>query len=1097
MMMKRFIYLGVLSVVLCMAEMPVHAQSKAASVPYICGFEAEDDMSVWELNPHANIAPGADAWMVGSYTHSAGYNSLYISSDGTTPVYGTKKNIRIAYLRVKFPETGKQQNYNMSFDWKGGGDDNTHLRILACPEQFLTDISKRGNGYYIDDIVSDTKGVLAKSIADKTLSMTTDGKNVLPYLAGSQEWKNVYLKDEIKVSSGNAKLVFAIVFIWINDNASAQTGNAICIDNLMVGSATEAKPKNLAVQSNCDDSTIVISWESASKEFSVEWAKEGTATWRRADGLLDGYPDYTHQANNCSYTVHLRNDIEGSYNVRVRGVNGKDTSMYTVKNSALVYCPYNHCINYFDIDPSVNPTVTCTYGHREGASSYNETPYSNLGIIDFGPASEDSRHTLHTDPTELDPRTDTMLHTVPKGAIGAVRLGNWKSSYEAESMSFDLHVDATMSILIVKYAIVLQKPGEGCGDPEFKMEILDEQGTPLSTDDLCGIPNFTYKKAANDPTWHRTKKEDVVWKDWTTVGVSLQQYIGQNLKVRFTSIDCGAGGHYGYGYFTLDCASANIETENCGADANIVCNAPEGFSYEWRDETGKIISSEKKLDVDAGMHTYTCKVSFIDDPDCYFEVSTVSAPRFPVPSYICDTIYENCEVKLKFHSTSHVMNKYEGFEKHTTESTNENYWVITRKSDGKVTESHNWDYVYNCYLEGEYPPENGDTIIVACTTYLGIENACDSTVYDTIPILNFMPRDSVIRYTTCANEPFYFNGEWRNIDSTYVAITPNFAGCDSVATLYLTVYDLPEDTQLKDSICSDDFYRVGPYSYNTTGIHTSFLKDVHGCDSIVVLDLLVNQRIKASLDGYEGPDVPYMACADDEDMVLYYEIEEGKYDSITLTFDDLGHKAGLRDVLISDDLTREVVIPYDVTVVPGYYDAVLSMHQFCCGVKTFPVRIGIRYVSAIVQQKWNDVLAILNAQYNGGYTFIGYQWYKDGLPIVGETNPYLYQSLNTSSEYYVELTRSDGMRITSCPMTPEVHVDTYSHPSLVQSAQRVPVYLTQPAQLRIYSTTGQLCSIQNMHQGNDAFTAPSAQGVYIVEIIENGGNSNSQRLIVY
>ena len=32
-------------------------------------------------------------------------------------------------------------------------------------------------------------------------------------------------------------------------------------------------------------------------------------------------------------------------------------------------------------------------------------------------------------------------------------------------------------------------------------------------------------------------------------------------------------------YFTMDCANAHIETENCGNDAHVTCIAPEGFAY--------------------------------------------------------------------------------------------------------------------------------------------------------------------------------------------------------------------------------------------------------------------------------------------------------------------------------------------------------------------------------------------------------------------------------------------------------------------------------------------------------------------------------------
>ena len=41
-------------------------------------------------------------------------------------------------------------------------------------------------------------------------------------------------------------------------------------------------------------------------------------------------------------------------------------------------------------------------------------------------------------------------------------------------------------------------------------------------------------------------------------------------------------------------------------------------------------------------------------------------------------------------------------------------------------------------------------------------------------------------------------------------------------------------------ICSDSIYTVGNSNYNTTGIYVDTLQTVHGCDSVVTMDLVVN-----------------------------------------------------------------------------------------------------------------------------------------------------------------------------------------------------------------------------------------------------------------
>ena len=79
--------------------------SVASGVPYECRFEEGEDLSAWTLNygtPNAT-----DQWMFGTGAHSEGKRSLYVSSDGVNPSYGRNRNITVAYLRYKFPQTAQ------------------------------------------------------------------------------------------------------------------------------------------------------------------------------------------------------------------------------------------------------------------------------------------------------------------------------------------------------------------------------------------------------------------------------------------------------------------------------------------------------------------------------------------------------------------------------------------------------------------------------------------------------------------------------------------------------------------------------------------------------------------------------------------------------------------------------------------------------------------------------------------------------------------------------------------------------------------------------------------------------------------------------
>ena len=407
----------------------VLAWSQATGIPYACSFEEGEDLSGWVMNVPSNAT---DKWIVGAMTHSEGKQSMYISSDGKNPTYGNHPNIVVSYLRFKFPETGKQQNYDVSFDWKGiGNTENAKLYVMVCREDLLTNNSN-ANPYYLQRIIASTNnGVLPKTVSDACEKLGDNGDR---FLCGSEQWHNVTLTGEVRVSSANAAVPFAILFIWVNSNYDENVHQSgICIDNLQIGDATIKKPKNVQAEAICEDSSMIVSWESGLQEFEVQYRKVGTNTWRRQDGIMDGVDGFTRvNGTQCSYILHRIG--EASYDIRVLGIAGNLVSNYAYKNLVLVYCPENHCVNYLDLH---GPNVLCNYGYRPGSSGHQgETPYSYEGCIDYGPDAKESRHTVHVDPTETDPRTDGELLTVPKGALASVRLGNWNASYEAEAITY-------------------------------------------------------------------------------------------------------------------------------------------------------------------------------------------------------------------------------------------------------------------------------------------------------------------------------------------------------------------------------------------------------------------------------------------------------------------------------------------------------------------------------------------------------------------------------------------------------------------------------------------------------------------------------------
>ena len=1054
--------------------------------PYECSFEEGEDLSAWTFN-YGNQTT-KDLWMIGTAVHSEGKRSLYVSSDGKNPNFGGTPNVVVSYLLYKFPTATNTQKYDVSFDWKGMGDSTTsRLHVMVCREQ---DLTAAGN-FNLNALINSPGGRLSNAQIGACQALGESGEK---FVCGSESWQNVSLTNVVSVNAANSSKNFAFIFIWVNSNQQDSLGlTSIAIDNFQINSAAIKKPENLIVYPHCEDSTLIVSWETsgAANEFDIQYRRVGETGWTHGvSGITEGPDGFIREdGTRCTYT--LKRILEGSYDVRIRSAfydpeeNKTLRSNYVYESMILVYCPENHCINYVDLYDAAR--VTCTYGMNPDAyDASGQTPYTNVGVIDFGPDAIESRHTLHVDPTEVDPRTDSLLHTVPPGALASVRLGNWNWHGEAEAITYDIHVDSTnQGILIVKYAVVLENPGTSHTrdeEPRFELQILDQYDQLI--DPGCGHAVFSYSDGAG-AGWQKTKGDKAVWKDWTTVGVNLMPYHGQDIKVRFTTYDCSQSGHYGYAYFTVDCANGHIETENCGLQSQVTCIAPAGFSYYWYKNDNYNDHADPPYDqqtlvVDATRTKYTCRVSFIEQPDCYFEISTTSEPRFPVPEYTYEPVYDQCTSALQFTNTSHVMNKFEGYENHTSEKCNESHWFFRSLVTGRTKEVTTWSPTYPCR-------EYGDSIEVTLTSYLGVDNSCDSTIIDTIITPNIVPQNTEYHYSTCSESPVKFDGKWFSTDTIYTGHFFNFAGCDSLSTLYLRVYPKPEDKIIKDSICSDDYVLIDGKKYNQSCENfLIMLKTKNGCDSALYLTLTVNERIQADVQP-----LPF-ACADDEVFFINYDIHAGQYDSLHIAFST----PQLRDTTIYDPDVNSIAIPYPASITPGHYTATITFYQFCCGKHIEQRAIDVRYMSSIVEQKWNDVLTLLAPAHNGGYEFLDYQWFKNNEPLLGENRSYLYQPLDTTAEYYVVVTRKDSVQIATCPIQPVYHEQQSKYPSVVKAGQKMRMYMAQETTIWYYTVSGQLYSTFTMPKGHGMMDVPNTPGVYVLRAVDKQGETQAQVLLV-
>ncbi|MFN0187629.1 MAG: PKD domain-containing protein [Bacteroidia bacterium] len=254
------------------------------------------------------------------------------------------------------------------------------------------------------------------------------------------------------------------------------------------------------------------------------------------------------------------------------------------------------------------------------------------------------RHTIMTGPG-TDPNTNGAITVVAPGGQSSARLGNDDVGSEAEQLSYQIAVDATNALFIYRYAVVLEDPSHTLAEqPRFEIRVYDQNGLPVVCGDYnvvasSGIPGFVSIVNSSGSTVH--------YKDWTTVGINLSPYIGQNVTIEFSTGDCALGGHYGYAYVDCYCSPLIILSDLCAGANSTILTAPIGFeSYAW--STGETTQSITINNVVIGTQ-YQCTMTSVTG--CTITLTTILTPTILAPHFGQIT---NCQNQTRFQDSSLV-----------------------------------------------------------------------------------------------------------------------------------------------------------------------------------------------------------------------------------------------------------------------------------------------------------------------------------------------------------------------------------------------------------------------------------------------------------
>jgi gliding motility-associated-like protein len=422
----------------------------------------------------------------------------------------------------------------------------------------------------------------------------------------------------------------------------------------------------------------------------------------------------------------------------------------------------------------------------------------------------------------VGPGTDPMvaacgnLSITPPGENFSAMVGDFTGTgAQAARLQYNFTITPQSNMLIVKYAVVLEDPGHGVADqPRFEAQLYDAAGNPL--------PCTFYQVAAGNGVPGFQNCGSYRWKDWTTFGVDVTQYMGQTITLDVATGDCSLGGHWGYAYVSASCSSLTLSAFYCqnGANNTATLTAPNGFSnYVWSNAaTGQQLAIGQVATVNIqGVDTVNCQITSANG--CVATLTTAVLPA-EVIGDIVDSNVCNGYATVLLNNTSY-----------TNAAPDSIFWSA---SDGYTSNDTMFNHVFPA--PGSYTVEMIVTNTANCidtvntvvevfenpVAAFGFDDVCLGQVAvfeassallggDTITNYWYVNNDTLVGDTVTVN----FNGP-NNYLVELVALTEN--GCSDTISQNFTVFNNPTANFSITESCIDQAVQ---FDNTTTGLSNS------------------------------------------------------------------------------------------------------------------------------------------------------------------------------------------------------------------------------------------------------------------------------------
>ena len=360
-------------------------------------------------------------------------------------------------------------------------------------------------------------------------------------------------------------------------------------------------------------------------------------------------------------------------------------------------------------------------------------------------------------------------------------------------------------------------------------------------------------------------------------------------------------------------------------------------------------------------------------------------------------------------------------------------------------------------------------------------------------------------FSSQSKDPVITNADYKH-EGTYF-LTVEGLECSVKDDIYITIL-MPDTGYIDDFVCRGERYIRHGFDIEPLDIpnktYTFYLSDLktteYNCDSTSCLFLTVKDYAFLSTEPLGE------ICADEPYFILPWNFYDETKLFYNIVFNDIALQNGFQNVdsgAIVNPHYLEIAIPQGIDkqdyITPHHYSATLFVNNGSCNSRLQDLPIKISYPAWIIEQKWNDVIALLNDRYNGGYLFSKYEWYKNGRKLEGEGGSYIYilPSLEFGAEYRALITRaSDGEAFFTCPLKPEYRSGIRLYPQLVSKNEPVFIETQQNCTALIWNILGQKIAQHSVYENQINKIYVNQTGFFLVEIITENEHRETFKIIV-